>query len=129
MREGLSNNAYGIERMVRKDIARDAPFDLADFAATAHNTIIELLRWMDEELPERNAAMQARDTRFAEEQALQRKIDAHQARERRHAAAVKKAKALLAKEKVEAQALMEAANQRMKEAMTMAELVCKKEKQ
>lgn len=106
-------------------LRNDAQPDLAEFACAAHNAMVTLLHWLDQDIPERAEALGARDKRRQQERDIERRLDSLIAREKRHAAAVKRVKEKLAQEKAEAERLLAEANQRMSEVMTMAALVTK----
>lgn len=117
-------NEYGVctEEIEYRKLRGDAPPDLAEFAATAHNSMIEILSWMDRDLPQRKEDAEARWAASKQQRDLNEQAKALFVREKRHAAAVKKVKARLAEEKAEAQSLMDAANRRMEEAMAMVKM-------
>lgn len=118
-------NRYGVcvEDITYAELTGPLPETVCEFIVAAHNALIALLAWLDADLTTRRTDRD-RAIRLEQREAEQeRRIEALLARERRHHEAVKKVKAKLAQEKADAKALLEAANQRMAEAMTMAALV------
>lgn len=118
-------DGYCREDFKQYTLRKDAQSDLAEFACAAHNAMVTLLHWLDQDIPERAEALKARDERRRQERDMERRLESLIAREKRHAAAVKRVKEKLAKEKTEAERLLAEANQRMNEAMAMATLVTK----
>lgn len=118
-------DGYCREECKQYTLREDAQSDLAEFACAAHNAMVTLLHWLDQDIPEQAEALKARDERRRQERDMERRLDSLIAREKRHAAAVKRVKEKLAKEKDEAERLLIEANQRMSEAMAMAALVTK----
>lgn len=126
-RRAPDQDGYCLEDIELRTLRDDVQSDLAEFACTAHNAMIELLHWLDLDIPNRIEAIKARDDRYRKERDIEAKMMALTAREKRHAAAVKRVKDKLAKEKAEIKQLLDQANERMKEAMVMANLIAKTE--
>lgn len=124
-RRESDEDGYCREDFKQYTLREDAQSDLAEFACAAHNAMITLLHWLDQDIPARAESLKARDERYRQEREMERKLDSLIAREKRHAAAVKRVKDKLVKEKAEAERLLAEANQRMSEAMSMAALVAK----
>lgn len=127
-RQAPDADGYCTEDINRHTLRDDAQPDLAEFACVAHNAMIALLHWIDQDIPQREEALKAQNERYRQERDIEQKLDSLIAREKRHAAAVRRVKEKLAKEKAEAERLLAEANQRMSEAMTMAALVAQIEK-
>ena len=124
LRVRTPKNEYGncVEDVQIKRLGSQLPDAIATFVAHAHNTLIDVLAWLDRDLPRRERDVQDGLRLFGRERDLQAREKALEAKQKAHERAVKKAKNALAKQKADNQRLLDEANRRMDEAMTVARL-------
>jgi len=117
-------NKFGhcVEDVEPRTLYPNLPEDAAHFMATAHNALLNLLHWLDQDISDRTRIKKENEQSLRHENDLRMREDALTRREKRHAAAVKKTKQRLAAEAERAKQLMDAANERMREAMMLAEM-------
>lgn len=117
-------NQYGccVEDPQPRTLYPDLPEEAAHFMAVTHNAMLDLLHWLDQDLPNRVKIKDENEKSLRRERDLRMREESLAKREKRHAAAVKKTKQRLAAEAERAKRLMDAANERMREAMMLAEM-------